>query len=92
MIRKTYYAEEEIQLKDGQTARLYYYLLSEDSHGCESYGAEVAMERGGFWETATARHITTSSARMRAMIELLRRNTVTPCTLHEIILEEINKY
>lgn len=92
MLKRNYCGEEEICCENGQTAKLYYYLLSEKCDNCDSYGAEIAMERDGVWESAAVRHVTTSSARMQTMIELLQRNTVTPCALHDIMLEELNKY
>lgn len=92
MPRRSYCGEKEICLESGQTARLYYFLLCESYESCESYGAEIAMQCGESWESASVHHVTTSQARMQAMLEKLQRNTVTPCALQEIILEELNKY
>ncbi len=92
MLKRNYCGEEEICCDNGQHAKLYYYLLSEKCDFCESYGAEISMEREGVWESVAVRHVTTSPARMYAMLERLQRNTVTPCALHDVILEELNKY
>ncbi len=92
MPMRRYCGTEEILCDNGQGAKLYYYLLREKLESCESYGAEVVMQRGESWESAAVHHVTTSPARMESMLEQLRRNTVTPCALRDIILEELNKY
>lgn len=92
MILKTYCGTREISCDNGQEAKLFYYLLREKCETYNSYGAEVIMKRGDLWESASVRNVTTSPARMEYMVEELCRNTVTPCTLQEIILEEMNKY
>lgn len=78
--------------ENGEVALLLYYILEETLEGCMSYGAEIVMHRGGHRETAAVRHITTSYGRMREILSLLSRNTVTPCTLREIVEEEVNKF
>lgn len=92
MLMRSLMGMEEIVFENGEKARLYYYLLREKWENCDSFGAEIAMERDDNWENACIRHITTSPARMQAIIERLRRGTVTPCCLQDIVLEELNKY
>lgn len=92
MLKRNCCGMEKILCDNGQEAELLYYLLRERCDGCESYGAEIVMHRDDEWESASVRHVTTSAARMQAMVEQLKRNTVTPCTLRETVLEEMNKY
>ena len=49
---------------------------------CESYGVKV-LERGG--ECGEVPNITVSASRVDELIELLIRNTVTPCTLRDVV-------
>lgn len=49
---------------------------------CESYGACI-REQGG--ETAKVPDITVSAGRIDELMELLIRNTVTPCTLRDVV-------
>ena len=92
MLKRSYCGEEKIICDSGINATLYYYLLEEKSGDCDSFGIEVAMVRSGTWESASVHHITTSAALIDSLLERLKRNTVTPCTLQEIVIEEINKY
>ena len=92
MSNKNYYGETEIRLEDGRKAKLYYYILCRRCERCDSYGAQIAMQREEDWETASVHHVTTSKARMQTMLDKLMRNAVTPCTLREIVLEELGKY
>lgn len=49
---------------------------------CESYGVRV-REQGG--ESGEVPNITVSIARIDELMELLVRNTVTPCTLRDVV-------
>lgn len=49
---------------------------------CESYGALV-REQGG--EEECVPHITVSAGRIDELMDLLVRNTVTPCTLRDVV-------
>lgn len=49
---------------------------------CESYGVRI-REAGG--EEERVPHITVSAARIDELMDLLVRNTVTPCTLRDVI-------
>ena len=92
MLKRSYCGEENITCDNGQNATLHFYLLEEKMGQNDSYGVEVSMVRSGDWDGASVHHITTSYSRMAALIERLKRNTVTPCTLQEIVAEEVNKY
>ena len=92
MLMRNFCGMEKIRCDNGREAELFYYLLREQCDGCESYGCEIVMHRDDEWESASVRHVTTSAARMQMMTEQLKRNTVTPCTLQETVLEELNKY
>lgn len=74
---------------NGAPAQILYYILSERQEGCVSYGAEIIFHREGRRESAVVRHITTSRGRMEALARRLCRSTVTPCTLREIIDDEL---
>ena len=92
MMLRSYFGSQEIICDNGQAAQLFYYLLREKCETNDSYGAEVIMKRGESWESASVKNVTTSPAKMEFLVEELCRNTVTPCTLREIIIEELNKY
>jgi len=49
---------------------------------CESYGVRI-REEGGDCEQVP--HITVSAGRIDELMELLVRNTVTPCTLRDVV-------
>ncbi|MGN0968285.1 MAG: DUF6514 family protein [Oscillospiraceae bacterium] len=49
---------------------------------CESYGVRV-RERGG--ESGEVPDITVSISRIDELMELLVRNTVSPCTLRDVV-------
>jgi hypothetical protein len=49
---------------------------------CESYGVRV-REQGG--ESGQVPNITVSISRIDELMELLLRNTVTPCTLRDVV-------
>ena len=87
-MKRKYCGEAKIICDNGLNATLYYYLLKQN----DGFGIEVAMLRSGIWDSASVHHITTSAMRIENLLDCLMRNTVTPCTLQEIVLEEINKY
>jgi hypothetical protein len=49
---------------------------------CESYGVRV-REQGG--DSGEVPNLTVSISRIDELMELLLRNTVTPCTLREVV-------
>lgn len=49
---------------------------------CESYGVKI-REQGG--ESGEVPNITVSISRIDELMELLVRNTVTPCTLQDVV-------
>lgn len=49
---------------------------------CESYGVCI-REQGG--EVEQVPHITASAARIDELMDLLVRNTVTPCALRDVV-------
>lgn len=51
---------------------------------CESYGVGI-WEHGG--ETERVPDITISAGRIDELMELLIRNTVTPCTLRDVVAD-----
>ncbi len=81
----------EVWCDNGQTAALQYFLLREEDGVCPSYGAEIVLQRGAERESASVRDVTTSQPRGRQLLRLLRRNTVTPCTLWEVLEEALDK-
>lgn len=89
---REYFDARSIRCDDGRTAELIYYLTWEEADGCIGYGAEVIMHRGGTRDSASVPNITTSKIRMGEILTLLCRNTVTPCTLCEIIAEQMHNF
>ena len=49
---------------------------------CESYGVRIQGQNG---ESAQIPDITVSAARIDELMDLLVRNTVTPCTLRDVV-------
>ena len=49
---------------------------------CESYGVRICEQDG---EEERVPHITVSAARIDELMDLLVRNTVTPCTLRDVV-------
>lgn len=49
---------------------------------CESYGVSICEEGG---EEARLPDLTVSAGRIDELMELLVRNTVTPCTLRDVV-------
>ena len=49
---------------------------------CESYGVSICEQDG---EEERVPHITVSAARIDELMDLLVRNTVTPCTLRDVV-------
>ena len=92
MAKKSFFDTKTVKCDDGVPIRLSYYFLRENEGLCNSYGALVEMERGSNWESAAVGKITTSAQKMEKLLELLCRNSVTPCTLREVVLEEMNKF
>lgn len=48
----------------------------------ESYGVKILEQEG---ESSELANITPSSARIESLLDLLVRNTVTPCTLRNVV-------
>lgn len=85
------YALRSVRLENGEDAALLYRIIAEESGGAARYGAEIVMRRGGCTERATIRDITVSYGRIRELIALLCENTVTPCTLRDVVEDTLNK-
>ncbi len=92
MTEKHLFATREIPWERGGEGRLWYYALEEQAGCPPQFGVLVEMERAGQWESASVPHVTASPERLEEILALLSRNTVTPCTLYEILREEINKF
>lgn len=75
------YAEEHYVDLKGLSHCLEYRLLVEAGEPCR-YGVAV-LDRNG--DCARVRDVTTRRERAEQMLELLRRNLVTPVTLREVV-------
>lgn len=89
-MKKRNIARRRIRCENGEEAALRYRLVEEKRGGITRYGAEIVMRRGEERECAAVRDITVSYRRIRAFLALLSRNAVTPCTLREIVEDELN--
>lgn len=85
MLSRRIYEMTQLCGEDGAAIGLEYYLLCETIGNCQSYGAEIVLERGQERESAAARNLTTSPQRIERFLALLYRNSVTPCALPEIL-------
>lgn len=92
MAKRSYYGSAVIPNEEGERLEINYYRTEELSGLCASYGVLVEVERPGGYESAAVGEITTSLRRIEEILTLLYRNTVTPCTLQEVIWDEIHKF
>ena len=88
MSEKSLYCKKELLCGDGESACLNYYLLKEG----EQYGILVAMQRGGNMEQVRAKGLTVHAEKIERLLELMSRNSVTPCALEEILRDLGNKF
>ena len=69
----------------------YYILVDQMSvdqgFTCESYGVKIAALNQE--EVAEVTNITVNVSRIDELMDLLLRNTVTPCTLRDVVLDWI---
>lgn len=80
-----------VRCENGEDAALLYRLVAEETEGLTRYGAEIVMRRGGKTERAAVRDVTASYPRILRLLGLLSANTVTPCTLRDVVEDALNK-
>ncbi len=85
MEKKLFYDRRTAKREDGTQMRLSYYLLQDEN----GYG--IAVELEGEKERATVSHISGSRQWTKGLLACLSRNTVTPCTLREVVSDALNK-
>lgn len=86
-MRELAVAQKQITDETGRERTYDYAILVDEmpvgrGFSCESYGVSV-REQGGEGERMP--HITVSAERIDELMELLVRNTVTPCTLKDVV-------
>ena len=81
MLNAVKYAEEHYVDLQGLSHCLEYQLLVEEGEPCR-YGVAV-LDRDG--ESVRVRDLTTRRERAEQVLELLRRNLVTPVTLGDVV-------
>lgn len=87
-MRELYVSTCEAKADDGESYRYDYSVLIDEmsvkgGFSCESYGVKIFAQNGG--EVAVVPNITSSISRIDNLMELLIRNTVTPCTLVDVL-------
>lgn len=85
MEKKLFYDRRTAKREDGTQMRLSYYLLQDKN----DYG--IAVELEGEHEEAAISHISVSRQWTKELLACLSRNTVTPCTLREVVSDALNK-
>lgn len=86
-MRELTVAQKEVRDEAGN-ARVYDYsilvgeLAVSSGFSCESYGVRVREQDGEVQEVA---NITVNLSRIDELMDLLVRNTVTPCTLRDVV-------
>ena len=75
--------------EDGALHRFHYYVVIGEMNvghlfGCESYGVKI-VEEGG--DTAVIPDVTVSISRIDGLVELLRRNMVSPAGLGDVVAD-----
>lgn len=87
---REFFGARSILCDNGQPAQLLYYLIRDLREGCTGFGAEVIMHRDGVRSSASALGLTTSRARIREILFTLSENSVTPCSLQDILADMQN--
>lgn len=87
-MRELYVNTCQAEAEDGSVYRYDYSVLIDEmcmksGFSCESYGVKISAHEGG--EVALVPNITPSISRIESLLELLIRNSVTPCTLADVI-------
>lgn len=87
-MRELYVSTCEAKSDDGESYRYDYSVLIDEMSvkgrfSCECYGVKILSRHGG--EIAMVPNITPSISRIDSLMELLIRNTVTPCTLADVL-------
>ncbi|NCE63652.1 hypothetical protein D1159_03420 [Pseudoflavonifractor sp. 524-17] len=89
-MKELYVGRQEERDEIGQLHRFDYYILVdqmdiEGAFACESYGIKItALEKS---ESIQIPHITTDIKRIGDLASCLLRNTVTPSTLKDVVLD-----
>lgn len=86
-MKQELFATVDILCDGGIFAALSYFLLHKNGR----YGVQVVLCRGGKYEESSAYDLTDSRTTALALLELLRRNTVTPCTLGDVLSDRQEK-
>lgn len=86
-MRELAVTQKQVQDEEGNVHTYDYSILVGEmavspEFSCESYGVKV-REQGG--ESGEVPNITVSISRIDELMELLVRNTVTPCTLRDVV-------
>ncbi len=68
-------------------AELTYRVLTNGEEGAQLYSLYVTLEFDGDLDSEFVYGVTCSREEMLSLLNLLARNTVTPCTLYEILSE-----
>lgn len=74
-----------VRLAGGRYAELRYWILCDRTDGRNRYGLEITLRCGGMSERSAVYDVTGSAARIRSLAERLACNTVTPCTLRDVV-------
>lgn len=86
MMREYWIGNNSINSEFGETMTCDYIVLVQETgnhFSCESYGIKVLLQENG--ECAEVWDITVNPSRILELGNLLCRNAVTPCTLHDVI-------
>ncbi|MEG1999829.1 MAG: DUF6514 family protein [Evtepia sp.] len=85
-MREILIGETTDQTENGESYTCEYRLLVRETEGrfsCESYGVRVTLKRSG--ESSELWDITMHAGRIEELMTMLMRNTVTPCTLVDVV-------
>ena len=88
MSEKSVYCKKELLCADGKCAQLSYYQVKEEN----CYGILVELRKEGNLEQLLVKKLTSSAEKMEQLLALLSQNSVTPCTLEEILRDQGNKF
>lgn len=81
MSERSIFCKKEVLCADGERARISYFRVKKREH----YGILVELQKGRKTEQGRAECLTDCPEKLNDLLSILAKNSVTPCTLEEIL-------
>ena len=85
---KSVFCRKDVLCADGKYAQLSYFRIKK--RGC--YGVLIELQKGKRKEKGRAEGLTVCPEKLNSLLSILAKNSVTPCTLEEILRDMGNKF